>query len=198
MWSLIEKDCFWLSETPDKPSSGWGASHKRICVTALMEHKETGTRLMVYNVHLDHSAEAARVNGIKLVIERIKACEYPAYLCGDFNCTPTSEAYAITAAAMQDSQITALKSDEGSTFNSWGEITDEEKYIIDFCFFSKDSIVPLTYEICDGMWGENNENHLSDHNPVEVTVRLIYDLEKNYPNSTNGGFDSPAETVAAE
>ena len=167
MWTLIEKDCFWLSETPDTPSKGWGASKRRICVTALLEHKETGAKFMVFNVHLDHAAEAARVNGISLVMQRIKACEYPVYLCGDFNCTPESEAYAISTGELQDAQMTALDSDEGSTFIGWnGSYTDEDKYVIDYCMFSKENIVPLTFEICDGKWGENNENQLSDTIPL--------------------------------
>ena len=199
LWNLVEQGCFWLSETPDTPSYGWGAGHKRICVTALLEHKETGARLMVFNVHLDHAVEAARVNGISLVMQRIKACEYPVYLCGDFNCTPESEAYAISTGELQDAQMTALDSDEGSTFIGWnGTITDADQYVIDYCMFTKGNIVPLVYEICDGKWGENNENQLSDHNPLEVTIRLIYDLEKNYPDTTEGGFDCNMDTVSAE
>ena len=60
----------------------------------------------------------------------------------------------------------------GSTFNNWGSITDADKYIIDFCFFSKENVTVKSYEICDGKWGENNENLLSDHNPVRVNVDL--------------------------
>lgn len=198
MWTLIEKDCFWLSETPDTPSKGWGASKRRICVTALLEHKETGAKFMVFNVHLDHAAEAARVNGAALVIEKIKQCKYPVYLCGDFNCTPDSAAYAISTRELQDAQMTALDSDVGSTFTGWGTKTDADQYVIDYCMFTKGNIVPLVYEICDDKWGENNENQLSDHKPLEVTIRLIYDLEKNYPDTTEGGFDCNMDTVSAE
>ena len=119
-------------------------------------------------------------------MQRIKACEYPVYLCGDFNCTPGTTSYDITSSYLQDSQITALKSDEGSTFNSWGGITDEEKYIIDFCFFSKNNVTVKTYDICDGKWGENNENLLSDHNPVLVTVDIQSDPIE-YPDMSGVG-----------
>ncbi|MBQ9802474.1 MAG: endonuclease/exonuclease/phosphatase family protein [Clostridia bacterium] len=190
VWRLLEQECFWLSETPDVPSSGWGASKYRICVTALLEHIETGAKMKVFNTHLDHAAELARVNGIKLVLERMAECPYPMYLCGDFNCEPTSEAYAVTANALQDAQVTALDSDVGSTFTAWGANTDEDAYVIDYCFFSKGNIVPLTFDICDGKWGENNEYFLSDHNPLLVTLRMIYEIKESYPDKTTHGMDA--------
>ena len=176
-WSLLEQDCFWLSETPDVKSYGWGASKYRICVTALLEHNVTGAKMKVFNTHLDLSA-TPRVNGLKVIMSRIAQCEYPVYLCGDFNDTPNSEAYAVAAETLQDAQITAPDSDEGSTFTGWGTKTDADKYVIDFCFFSKESIEPLTYEICDDRWGENNENMLSDHNAIKVKVKLRYKAEE--------------------
>ena len=126
----------------------------------------------MFVTHLDHKYQEDMVNGAKLILERMGESEYPVYLCGDFNCTPDSAAYNEVAAKLQDAQRTALDSDEGSTFNSWGSMTDADKYIIDFCFFSKENVTVKSYEICDGKWGENNENLLSDHNPVRVNVDL--------------------------
>ncbi len=190
VWSLLEEECFWLSETPDVPSGGWGAAKYRICVTALLEHKETGAKMKVFNTHLDHASELARVNGIKLVLQRMAECAYPVYLCGDFNCEPTSEAYAVAANALQDAQVTALDSDVGSTFTAWGTNTDADAYVIDYCFFSKVNTVPLTFDICDGKWGENNEYFLSDHNPLLVTLRMIYEIKESYPDKTTHGTDA--------
>ena len=173
VWQLIgTPDHFWLSPTPDVPSTGWETNHYRSCINALFEHKETGVRLNVFVTHLDHKKEIDMVNGIKLILERMGESEYPVYLCGDFNSTPDSSTYAIAAAAMQDAQVAALDSDEGSTFNDWGSKTDADKYVIDYCFFSKEDVVVNTYDICDDKWGANNENLLSDHNAVKVTVDI--------------------------
>lgn len=187
VWQLVgTPEHFWLSPTPDKQSSGWETNHYRSCINALFEHIETGARLNVFVTHLDHKKEADMVNGISLILEKISESEYPVYLCGDFNCTPGSKAYNIAAGAMQDAQKVALDSDEGSTFNSWGEITDAEKYIIDYCFFSKNNVVVKTYDICDGRWGANNENLLSDHKPVLVTVDIQSDPIE-YPDMSGVG-----------
>ena len=173
IWQLVgTPEHFWLSPTPDVPSTGWKTSHYRSCIKALFEHKETGVRINVFVTHLDHKYQEDMVNGAKLILERMGESEYPVYLCGDFNCTPDSAAYNEVAAKLQDAQRTALDSDEGSTFNGWGSKTDADKYIIDFCFFSKENVTVKSYEICDGKWGENNENLLSDHNPVRVNVDL--------------------------
>ena len=199
-WKVVgTPEHFFLSPTPDVPSSGWLTSHYRSCINALFEHIETGKRVNVFVTHLDHKYVTDMVNGISLILERMGESEYPVYLCGDFNCTPESEAYAIAAKALQDAQKTALDSDEGTTFTGWDDsYTDENKYVIDYCFFSKGDVVPLVYEICDGTWGENNENKLSDHRPIMATVRLIYDLEKSYPDTTENGFDCAIDPVSAE
>ena len=172
VWTLVEKECFWLSGTPDVPSYGWSASIRRICVTALLEHKESGTRMKVFNTHLDHKSQSAQENGMKLILERMAECPYPTYLCGDFNCTQSGKAYQLAAEVLQDAQVTAPTSDEGSTFTGWGQKTDADKYVIDFCFFSKDNVVPQSFAICRDKWGENNQNLLSDHNPIKATVKI--------------------------
>ena len=188
VWRVIgTPDHFWLSPTPDVQSPGWQTSHYRSCINVLFEHIETGVRFNVFVTHLDHRYETDMVNGIKLILERMGESEYPVYLCGDFNCTPESQAYGIASGAMQDAQKAALDSDEGSTFIGWdGSNTDADKYVIDYCFFSKDDVVVKTYDICDDKWGENNENQLSDHKPLLVTVDLLADPFE-YPDMSGVG-----------
>lgn len=171
-WSLIETDLFWLSETPDIPSKGWGASNYRICCFAKLVHIQTSSELNVYNVHLDHkeTTELARVNGIQLVLDRISARGGPTYLGGDFNCYSNSDAYKKAAAAMNDSMVTSPVTDSGDTYQNWGKTSKGSP--IDFNFFSKEHFETLTFEICRDKWGENNENYLSDHYAIKSTVKL--------------------------
>ena len=172
-WTLIEKGRFWLSPTPDVASIGWNAAHNRICVTAVLEHKATGERIHVFNVHLDHQSAEARKNGIALVLERILQSPNPAYLCGDFNCKYGSDAYQKASAVMNDSCKTSPVTESGCTFNNWGANADDAADPIDFNFFSKDRIETLTYQICRDRWGENNQNCLSDHYAVKSTIALL-------------------------
>ena len=39
---LLDSGCFWLSETPDKPSVGWDAKYPRICSWAQLQDRNTG------------------------------------------------------------------------------------------------------------------------------------------------------------
>ncbi len=170
VWELKAEDRFWLSPTPDEPSTGWGASIKRICVTARLMHKSTGAMLDVYNVHLDHQSKSAQENGIALVLERIAESPYPVYMCGDFNCYSTDTAYKSAAAVMNDCMVTSPVTDNGVTYQNWGAITEGTP--IDFIFFSKEQFDTLTFEICRDKWGADNENYLSDHFAIKATVNL--------------------------
>ena len=172
VWKKVSESVFWLSETPEEMSKGWDGSHYRICVNVLLEHKTTGAKLNVSNVHLDVASATARTNGIALVLERIEASEYPVFLCGDFNCRIDSEPYNLAAATLQDCQAVAPETDNGVTYQNWGKIADDSNTPIDFCFVSKQSMQPLSFKICRDKWGENNENFYSDHYAIQTTVRM--------------------------
>lgn len=174
VWTLEEQGRFWLSETPDTPSKGWGASIRRICVTAKLKHSSTGAVLEVFNVHLDHAVEAARTNGMNLVLDKVKKAENPVYLCGDFNCYSTDDAYKNTAAVMLDSQVASKQTDSGVTYHNWGAITEGTP--IDFNFFSKNDFEALTFDICTDKWGENNDKYYSDHYAIISTVKMKYKI----------------------
>ena len=175
-WKLISKDRFWLSETPNEPTTGWGATARRIAVTAVLENRSTGARISVYNVHLDHKAVSARTNGIQLVLDRIAMSEYPVYLCGDFNSRREEMAYTNTATVMNDSQLLSPISNSGvsgNTCTSWGT-SQRENDVIDFNFFTKRHFELVSFEICEDKWGENNDKYLSDHNAIISKVKMIY------------------------
>lgn len=86
-FNVDDSGTFWLSETPDTPSMGWGAKHKRICTWARLVEKSSGEAFYVYNTHLDHRVREAQINGIKLLMKRIsqRAHADPIILMGDFN-----------------------------------------------------------------------------------------------------------------
>ena len=190
-WMLKDSDIFWLSETPDVPSKGWGASHYRICCTATIVHRETYAEMRVFNVHLDHkeSTEAARVNGIGLVLDRIALSDTPAYLCGDFNCDTSSDAYKNAAAVMNDSMARSPVTESGITYQNWG---GSGQVLLDYNMFSKDDFELLSFDIREDKWGENNENYLSDHYAIESCVKMRYipierpDITGAYGTDGNG------------
>lgn len=85
----------WLSETPNKVGSQpWFALYPRICTTAKIK-LEDGTRLRIYNTHLDCLLPQARDYGIKklskFVENNYKEDNLPIIIMGDFNATPNSK-----------------------------------------------------------------------------------------------------------
>lgn len=142
---LISEERFWLSETPDEMSKGWGAPYYRICVNVRLRSLQ-GADLNIFNVHLDSESELARENGLKLIIDKANQDDATAILCGDFNATRTSECYTIIANEMQDVQKVAPVTDEGVTWHNWGNPTIDGE--IDFCFVS-DGTVCKSFDICD-------------------------------------------------
>ena len=86
---------FWLSEEPDTPGSkGWDARHARICTWVDLVEQSRAASFTVYNLHLDHESQAARENGVGLLLERIRQhpAPGPVIVLGDFNATPDNPA----------------------------------------------------------------------------------------------------------
>lgn len=102
-WRLDPKDngTFWLSLAPDEPGSKYpGLRHARTASGGLFHELDaagapTGRRLYVYDTHLDHTSEAARQHGAKILMERVAARKdqaAPVIIMGDMNCGEKSAA----------------------------------------------------------------------------------------------------------
>jgi endonuclease/exonuclease/phosphatase family metal-dependent hydrolase len=93
----VESGTFWLSESPEAPGSkSWNTACTRVCTWALFEERgedgqggePTGKRFYHFNTHLDHASQEARLNGARLILERIaarKEANLPVIVTGDFN-----------------------------------------------------------------------------------------------------------------
>ncbi|MHA7057421.1 carbohydrate-binding protein [Aquimarina sp. M1] len=81
---------FWMSDTPNVPSS-FGGSYNRICTYVRLIEKSSGQGFYVFNVHFPTSGFFdARFKSMRLVAERMatRAVQSdPVYATGDFNST---------------------------------------------------------------------------------------------------------------
>lgn len=86
-FDLTASGTFWLSETPTKPSQDWKSACRRICTWAQLTDKASRKSFFVYNTHLDHKSQLARMKGIKLIKDTMErqSAGHPAVLMGDFN-----------------------------------------------------------------------------------------------------------------
>ena len=164
--SRLKWGTYWLSETPETPSMGWDAACKRTATWTLMKDKRTGRKFYYVNTHLDHVGKEAQKNGLKLIVERIKAMNkegYPMILTGDFNVTPDNPVLEDLDKMMISARKSAVKTDNGDTFNGWGK----SKGVIDYIYYSGFSTC-TTFEVIRKPYMERT--YISDHYPVKATL----------------------------
>ena len=60
-----------MSENPNVVSRGWDAACNRVCTSALFKDVKTKRLFWVFNVHLDHVGNEARIKGVQLLLDYI-------------------------------------------------------------------------------------------------------------------------------
>ncbi len=166
-FQLLEKGDFWFSETPNKPSYGWEAKHRRICSWGKFKDRVTKNNFFVFNSHFDHQAvEARRQSGI-LLVNKIKeiAGDGTVFCMGDFNSTPDTEQIKKINSLLDDSYSVSKMPAYGpvGTFNSF-DYNAPMKRRIDYIFVS-DDITVLKYGVLTDSY---DQKFPSDHQPVVI------------------------------
>lgn len=166
-FELIDKNSFWLSETPDVMSKSWGSSCHRICSYAILKEKASGREFIVFNTHLDHVSELARVNGIQVVLDHIAQFEgRPSILMGDFNAYENSDTYRMSIEHFADARYIAAETTDIGTFHAYGQRTP---IIIDYIF-----VTPNVFEVekFDVIYKDYDGAYASDHNQLVAKMRF--------------------------
>lgn len=171
VFNLVSSEKYWLTDTPDVRSLGWDDTNFRMAAVLMLKHIQTGEKIKVINTHgpLD---DAGNVKAFNLIAERSLSDENDALtvMTGDFNAEPDCLGYASIAEKLQDCRVVATKSPNRTknTFNGFGKNTTS---ILDYIFVSKSERVDvLNYQVREDKWGEGN--YISDHYPVQVSVRV--------------------------
>ena len=168
LYDLIDKGSFWLSETPDIMSKDWGAAHYRICSYAILSDKASGTDFVVFNTHLDHVSDEARINGIGVVLDKIMEFGgLPAILMGDLNAEERSSTYQSATEHFLDVKYQTENTMTSCTYQNWGEELDRN--CIDYVMVSPEGFTVNSYKVVtetyDGVY-------TSDHFPLSVNLTL--------------------------
>ena len=171
-FELLDSNTFWLSATPDVPSTVEGTRDKRICTWALLKDKMTGETILFANTHLDHTSNELRVAQAEILMEHLTAMfgDYPVYLTGDMNCYSDTPPYNILAEELLDSHREAWvdHSTIRHSFHDYG--TRRGNLEIDF-IFSNEQITPVQYEIIS----KDYDGFVSDH--YGVIAEFVRDAE---------------------
>ena len=166
----IDGGTFWLSETPDVPSKGFGANHSRCATWGLFKHKSTDRIFYYINTHLDHQVKDAQIEGMKLIskyFEKYKD-DYPLFLTGDLNVKADNVAIDPIESYMYNAREAAQAglTDYNSTYNGF---TTGKQSIIDHIYCS-DSLRVAEYHTINERYGD--VNFVSDHYPVYSIIKL--------------------------
>jgi len=122
---LFGLEHFWLSPTPFLPASRYEnqSQYPRICQRLILKHTDSSMPVRIYNVHLDHISDEARILGIRQILEKISAenkdfvC--PTIIMGDFNAVPDSKTISYCR-EYKEFPIFELTEKLGETFHDFG------------------------------------------------------------------------------
>lgn len=155
----VECGTFWLSETPDTPSKGWGAGNYRDCTWILFKEKASGRMFYHFNTHLDHAVAKAQTEGAKLIRSRMNTINkdgLPMILTGDMNVAQDSP---VCASFQMDNVRKSTEDTDGDvTCHGYGSKTQ----VIDHIF--SHGFTAWYFQTVKGPW--NGLTYISDHNPV--------------------------------
>lgn len=171
IYTLVDKGSFWLSETPDVMSRDWNSACYRVCSYVILKENESGKDFVVFNTHLDHISDEARIKGIAVVLDKIKQFgSLPSMIMGDFNAEEDSETYKSAAQNFLDAKYQTENTMTSCTYQNWGKSLDRN--CIDYLMISKTGFSVNSYKVVrdtyDGVYP-------SDHFPLSVSLSLTDD-----------------------
>lgn len=172
LFKSSESGTFWLSETPDTVSKGWGANYERICTYSLFFDEERDQHFWVFNAHFDHESKQARIESVKLICQKIQTLNdenYPVIFMGDLNAIPDSPPISFLNKHMRDSRNISQNPPLGpvGTFNGF-DVSHPLDHRIDYIFVDE-NITIQQYNVIN----EIKDNRTpSDHLPVFVNFSI--------------------------
>ncbi len=168
---VLASDFFWLSPTPNVPASRFEEQSDCPRVTQVLLLRCIGETqpFWVYNNHLDHIGDQARILGIRQVLARVAddqlRCKAPVFILGDFNAFPDSETVRYCDSYEAFPLVNATK-DLGSTFHAFGKRLNHPQ--IDYIYVDA---ATAAKSLAVAKWTDEQDGiYLSDHYPVALTI----------------------------
>lgn len=168
-FQVADKGFFWLSETPDTPSFGWGSAYIRICTWVILENKYTGTRYVHINAHFDNESSEARRNSIGMILNKAKEFDdLPVVFTGDLNFLEISRGYKdITADVLKDTKLLAKETMNSQTYHG-ADPNAYKDYVLDYVLINQ-NFKALRYEVIKKKY---NNRYISDHYPIITKMEV--------------------------
>lgn len=166
-FKVVDWGYFWLSETPDIPSYGWGSAYIRICTWVILENKHTNSQYVHINTHFDNESSEARRNSIGMILEKAKEFkDLPVVFTGDLNFIEKSLGYKdITADYLKDTKVLAKDTMNSPTFHA-GDPETYKDFVLDYILIN-DKFNAVKYEVIKDKY---KHRYISDHYAVVASV----------------------------
>jgi endonuclease/exonuclease/phosphatase family metal-dependent hydrolase len=184
----MECETFWLSETPEVYSGSWKTDCIRGAAWVRFRCIDSGAELVHLNTHLDHISEQARVEGAKLIVERVREAQRgvaAAVVTGDFNAPAGSPTYRLfTEAGFVDAHVSCGNDDDPArsfTYHGFqGEAfrgSDDAPRRIDWILLRDGDSATVRARSCAIVRDAKPPMYPSDHYPVvaEIEARSTRD-----------------------
>ena len=168
LYTLVDKGSFWLSETPEVMSRDWGSACYRICSYVILTEKTSGKDFVVFNTHLDHVSDEARIKGIDVVLDKIAAFgDLPAVIMGDFNALEGSQTYLSATENFLDARYETVVTNDSYTYQNWGNLDNAKR--LDYFMISRNGVTVERYVVIPAL---HDGVYSSDHCPIVLEVKL--------------------------
>lgn len=170
----MDEGHFWLSETPDQSSIGFGGQHYRVCSWVRLKVKATGAQFLYFNTHFDFTPEQ-HVPSAKLMLNRAKAAggfsKYGVIFTADWNMNPWKQGYnAIVESGDMSDVNYDLENLSDGTCNGYNDGDGSGGSIIDMCFYSPAKMAPIDYSI---IHEEVMGGYVSDHRGIYMEIAIL-------------------------
>ena len=173
-YEQINSGTFCLSEKPDSIGYiGWDAKYPRIATWINLRNLKTGDIVFVLNTHLDNVGKNARMNSMKLILEKISLLSKSdkIILTGDFNDVVSSKVHEIAIQGELNDTYLISPQTKGAhyTFHQFGQKDLGNRYKLDYIFASKNFKIHSVNIPAESPKGGV---YISDHNPVIVKMKF--------------------------
>ena len=169
-YTVVDSGTFWLSETPDVPSMGWGADCYRICTWVVLENKTTGERYAHLNAHFDFANDEVRYNSAAMINEfAAQFADIPVVYTADMNFNQGSVYYntMLDEGIFTDTKTAAEDSMDYLTYHDTKPFAHATS-VIDFVMINDNFDAEVYKVVTAGVDGK----YVSDHFPVYADIRL--------------------------
>ena len=182
LFKLSNQKCYWISETPTIPSTGWDeVKHMRMVMTAVVTHKKSKQQFFLMAFHGPLKPKA-KIAAARILVEVEQAENHkglPTIFLGDMNAWPDTKFYEMITKHFDDSFVVAEKRCETiGTFHASQEVEsffEQQRRRIDFIFLrgNKSKMEVKSYDVNRDKYNCGGVMHYpSDHNPVGIVLTI--------------------------